>query len=600
MKGRIRFVFARFFVVLFAVMFAVCQGPEGPAGPKGDQGEPGLQGDPGVSIVWKGELASAPASPKQNWAYFNKADGNAYIYTGTAWEKLAQSGAAGAAGAAGDDGVSIDWRGTLSRHPTRAQLNWAYYNSTDKKSYIYDGEEWQVLAIDGVAGSPGEKGDKGDTGAQGEKGGKGDTGAQGEKGDKGDTGSQGEKGDKGDPNGPQGPKGADGANGTNGADGDDGKDVYLVIFNSLGGEPAIDAVGVNHGSTVSALEFDPPAGLSSYVAEWYTDKEFNTPYNFSAPVTRNLTLYANWALPPVEMIMLNENVTMTGSITYSVREVWYSMAVTSGVRYNVYWGNTYNGDGTVDVTVAAYYRSNGNQIFDSDNSYGYQFIASSTGTVEIRVYRYSSGIGMFTIEYSVSTVVPPSATYGPNVSYGGETYQTVVIGTQTWFARNLNYNVSGSVCYNNDPSNCATYGRLYDWATAMNIGASYNSSSWNGSDVNHQGVCPVGWHIPSDADWTTLTNAVGGRWYAGTKLKSTSGWYSYGNGTDDYGFSALSGGYNNYRGDIINPGYYGLWWSATEYYAGTAWYRYMNHDNEDVNRDDYGRYGLLSVRCVQD
>jgi len=96
MKSKREF-FARIFVVMFALMFAVCQGPQGPAGPegqKGDTGEQGPKGDPGVSIIWKGELAEPPATPEPYWAYFNTASGNAYIYTGAKWELLAQSGAA--------------------------------------------------------------------------------------------------------------------------------------------------------------------------------------------------------------------------------------------------------------------------------------------------------------------------------------------------------------------------------------------------------------------------------------------------------------------------------------------------------------------------
>jgi hypothetical protein len=80
-----------------------------------------------------------------------------------------------------------------------------------------------------------------------------------------------------------------------------------------------------------------------------------------------------------------------------------------------------------------------------------------------------------------------------------EDYKTVPIGTQQWMAKNLNCNVSGSVCYNNDPANCDTYGRLYNWTAAKT-------------------VCPTGWHLPSDAEWDALITAVGGPSTAGTKL----------------------------------------------------------------------------------
>jgi len=159
-------------------------------------------------------------------------------------------------------------------------------------------------------------------------------------------------------------------------------------------------------------------------------------------------------------------------------------------------------------------------------------------------------------------------------------------------AENLNYNASGSKCGDNDilsnanTSSCDTYGRLYNWETAKT-------------------VCPSGWHLPSDEEWTTLTNFVGTN-AAGTKLKAINGWNGGGNGTNDYGFSALPGGNGNSYGSFVNAGNYGYWWSATEYNASRAYYWRMDYDDAYV----YGSYGgvisnindkssLYSVRCVR-
>jgi len=183
-------------------------------------------------------------------------------------------------------------------------------------------------------------------------------------------------------------------------------------------------------------------------------------------------------------------------------------------------------------------------------------------------------------------------------SRDGKTYKKVTIGTQTWMGENLNYDVPGvttDVCYGNSADSCAKYGRLYNWATAMN-GAS--SSSLSPSGV--QGACPVGWHVPSDAEWTALTDFVGGAATAGTKLKATSGWNNNGNGTDQYGFSALPGGNGGSDGYFHNAGDYGFWWSATEYDAGHAWYRVMNYYDGLVGRDYDSKSYLFSVRCAQD
>jgi len=157
--------------------------------------------------------------------------------------------------------------------------------------------------------------------------------------------------------------------------------------------------------------------------------------------------------------------------------------------------------------------------------------------------------------------------------------RTVKIGVQTWMAENLNCDVSGSRCYNDDPANCTKYGRLYDWETAKR-------------------VCPSGWHLPSDDEWTVLTNFVGSS--AGKKLKATNGWNSAGNGTDNYGFAALPSGYG-YSGGVFNDvGYGGVWWSATENYANYAYSRDMYYNNGGVNRSDDYKLNLFSVRCLQD
>ncbi len=113
----------------------------------------GQDGQDAVSIVWLGELGSEPINASLNNAYFNTSDGNSYIYNGNGWDLLARAGtdgAAGADGAAGTDGISIIWKGELTEAPSEPEVNWAYYNSTLGKSYIYDGDQWQVLAQDGA------------------------------------------------------------------------------------------------------------------------------------------------------------------------------------------------------------------------------------------------------------------------------------------------------------------------------------------------------------------------------------------------------------------------------------------------------------------
>jgi uncharacterized protein (TIGR02145 family) len=159
-------------------------------------------------------------------------------------------------------------------------------------------------------------------------------------------------------------------------------------------------------------------------------------------------------------------------------------------------------------------------------------------------------------------------------------YRTVTIGKQTWMAENLNYEASGSKCYDNNPANAQKYGRLYDWETAKR-------------------ACPPGWHLPSDKEWQELVDFAGGDAIAGKKLKATSGWNENGNGTDDYGFSSLPGGYGYSDGYFNGVGYLGNWWSSTEYSAAHAWYRFVSYNLAYVFRNYIDKSILYSVRCVQ-
>jgi len=169
---------------------------------------------------------------------------------------------------------------------------------------------------------------------------------------------------------------------------------------------------------------------------------------------------------------------------------------------------------------------------------------------------------------------------GSSCNINGE---TVKIGNQTWMAENLNCDVNSSRCYNNDPANCAKYGRLYDWETAMK-------------------VCPSGWHLPSEGEWVELIRYVendnGCTLCAGKYLKATSGWNN--NGMDDYGFSALPGG--NGFGDNFNyVGYGGFWWSSSKSAntSGNAYPQLMRDDEDEVIGSSGPKSGLCSVRCVK-
>ena len=168
-------------------------------------------------------------------------------------------------------------------------------------------------------------------------------------------------------------------------------------------------------------------------------------------------------------------------------------------------------------------------------------------------------------------------------SRDGKVYKTVTIGEQVWMAENLAYKpTSGNYwAYDNKADNIAVYGYLYDWETAKK-------------------VCPTGWHLPSDAEWTQLTDYLGGASDAGGKLKAVSHWNSPNTGaTNETGFTALSGGSRSYStfSDIGTKGY---WWSVTEGSLFGPWSRLLYHDSGGVGRLDIGKELGFSVRCLRD
>jgi len=212
---------------------------------------------------------------------------------------------------------------------------------------------------------------------------------------------------------------------------------------------------------------------------------------------------------------------------------------------------------------------------------------------------------------SSSSMPMPSSSSVPQISSSsrgtftdtrdGKTYKWVKIGTQTWMAQNLNYNTStaGSKCYSYNEDNCTTYGRLYNWETAVALPNCNINTCASQITAEHQGICPEGWHLPSDAEWATLIDFAGGEVGAGTKLKTDS-WYPN-NGTDDFGFSALPGGFGYYSGGFNQDGQVGDWWSTSEYNDGYAYEFGMNIYNPDyVYWGNFLKGNFVSVRCVQD
>jgi len=168
---------------------------------------------------------------------------------------------------------------------------------------------------------------------------------------------------------------------------------------------------------------------------------------------------------------------------------------------------------------------------------------------------------------------------------GNDSYETVIIGGKKWMTKNLNVETVDSWCYENSMDSCAKYGRLYTWDAAMT-------------------ACQlIGLRLPFKEEWEDLVSAVGGENIAGKKLKSTRGWDDFngnnGNGTDEFGFSALQGGYHNSGDYSVDVGKIGYWWTATELVGSHAYRRNIYYKYDKVYEDNYFKIDGFSVRCVK-
>ena len=191
-----------------------------------------------------------------------------------------------------------------------------------------------------------------------------------------------------------------------------------------------------------------------------------------------------------------------------------------------------------------------------------------------------------------------------------DTNSTVTIFSQKWMKYNLNLvtfkngdsipeaktdkewneaykNKKPAWCFrNNDKNNESKYGRLYNWFAVNDI----------------RGIVPSGWHIPTQAEWITLYNNIGGQSTAGGKLKSQSGWYNNGNGSDEFGFRGLPGGRRIDEGLFQSPNYESFWWTSSEgiFPEFNAWATSIYYISNDLNIFEDSKGSGLSIRCIKD
>ncbi|MCD4731791.1 MAG: hypothetical protein K8R74_14390 [Bacteroidales bacterium] len=200
----------------------------------------------------------------------------------------------------------------------------------------------------------------------------------------------------------------------------------------------------------------------------------------------------------------------------------------------------------------------------------------------------------------------------------GNSYNTVQIGTQCWMKENLNIGLMinenqnqtnnstvEKYCYNDDTTNCLAYGGLYQWDEMMD----YSTTP------GVQGICPAGWHLPTDEEYKILEGTVDSQYPvgdpewdgtfargfdAGLNLKSTNGWNSGGNGTDLFGFNALPSGSREYSGGFSGLGDYCGFWTSTENTTVYVSTRLLAHDYDEVFRNGFNKISGFSIRCLRD
>ena len=281
------------------------------------------------------------------------------------------------------------------------------------------------------------------------------------------------------------------------------------------------------------------------------------------------------------------------------------------------------------VSSSSKVTSSSSVILSSDSK------SSSSNTSSTSVQSSSSSkneaISSSSVSISSSSVILSGGEGTLKDSRDNQVYKTVSIGTQTWMAENLNYAYKGktstfdssSFCYDDDPTNCSKYGRLYLWSAAMDSAGTWST---NGKGCGNgkfclptypvRGVCPEGWHLPTEEDFRILSRGTGATWDernfyyidAGKYLKSTSGWNDNGNGTDAYGFSALPAGTSLQGGPFHQLGYIATFWSATrviesnvdDFYSDDAFAMTLAQNSDHAFLWSQHMYVASSVRCLKD
>jgi uncharacterized protein (TIGR02145 family) len=390
----------------------------------------------------------------------------------------------------------------------------------------------------------------------------------------------------------------------------------------------------------TVLMFEYPAGIA----------EFN-------PELKSLHVFQNYPNPVADHTTISLYVPEKGQVTIMVTDMLARMLLKTDRVLDKgahSFRLTLDNEGLVFFT--AQWKGNSSSIkmlhagIDRNNTASLEYLGSSTETSQVKAdkavqkFSFSLGDELLYIGYSdtmqsgildspaesqiqtfqFATNIPCPGT--PTVEYEGQVYNTIQVFSQCWLKENLNVGtmisfpqwmedngIMEKYCYNNETDSCVKYGGLYNWFEMMQY--NYQQPA--------QGICPPGWHLPTDEEWKVLEGAVDYRYGignpiwnenfergfdAGTNLKSTGGWQYGGNGADLYGFLGLPGGYRAIMAPggptCFGVGEKGNWWTATEYIESRlpsfSWSHGVGYENTGLTRKKEERNTGLSVRCIKD
>jgi uncharacterized protein (TIGR02145 family) len=287
-----------------------------------------------------------------------------------------------------------------------------------------------------------------------------------------------------------------------------------------------------------------------------------------ASITARGVVWSTSSNPTISLSNKTSNGTGTGSFTSTItnltpKTTYYVRAYATNIAGTAY-GNEITFTTTDSSTVMGIPCPGTPTVKDIDeNTYNTVQIGTQCWTKEnLRVTKYRDG-----------SIIPLDESGGTTGNGTGQTWSSRTTGAKT--------------VYGHSATNLVTYGYLYNWYAVADT----------------KGLCPSGWHVPSDVEWTTFTNYLGGEAIAGKKIKTTGTvfWQSPNTGaSNESGFSALPGGFREDVGSFKGIRGFAHFWSATKYFYDSAWYRFLDNYNGNVGRNDYSRHYGFSVRCLRD